>query len=189
MSTQKQTPPSLAPDFSQHRHDALYLLWMHHSTVQSQWPAVVAGVVFVGLATITSTGAPTLLDLDAWGGSGKTKLMGVALVFAGLGTMAMMHTMSRARSIMKRIEQTIDELEAYSGVPAAQRFGAVNHPSGVSGPLLIRYFLVWLVALPSLCVGMLLFWGVRAWPVCIIVVTALIGESVFQLRHEKSRVR
>ena len=188
MSPDEQSTQVPTADFSQHRHDDLYFLWMHHSTVQSQWPAVVAGVVFVLLVTIVGNGAPTLLNLNAWGQSGQSRLMGVALVFAGLGTMAMMHTMSRARSIMKKIEQILDDIEARQGVPATQRFGVVNHPSGLSGPLLIRRFLVWLVAMPSFCIGIMLFFGVRAWPICILVAAGLLWETISQIRREKKRL-
>ena len=143
-----------------YRYSALSQLWMHHNTCQLQWPVVIIGVVLVGLSTLSASLMPLLTVPRNWGTVPAVMTLGICFLFAGIAVALMCHTMSRARIIMRRTEEQLRLIEDQLGIrPPLMDFGALNHPPGVSGPLLLRCFLAIGVCVPINVLGFLFALG------------------------------
>jgi hypothetical protein len=152
------------------RYSALTQLWEHHNTSQLQWPVVIIGVVLVGLATLSATFRSELAVTANWGDP-PVRTLGFCFLLAGTAMAIMCYTMSRSRIIMRRTEQALHFIEEQLGITSPlMHFGELNHPPGISGPLLLRLFLALAVCVPINTLALLLSFGLKVGGVLSVVV-------------------
>ena len=139
----------------QAKYSALVDLWMHHNSMQFQWPSIILGAIFVAISIIVDRATIDLLvDTTRWGTDPEIQLSaGIPLLIIGLGTMVMLYTMARARIIMKVLEGEIGKMDT--------TFKDINHPKGPSGAKLIWRFLA-IIALCALILGAAFSIGIRS---------------------------
>lgn len=141
------------------RYSSLIQIWAHHNLTQLQWPIVIVGVVFLGLANVVAGRFDLLARPELWGQEPVLRLLAIPFLIAGLGTIAMLRTMTRARQIMGRTEEELEKIELSMSVEADCRFSSLNHPAGASGPFFIHVYLAGIIAAPSLATALCLFCG------------------------------
>src|SRR5205807_1301077 len=90
-------------DLKAQRYAVLGQTWAHHNLTQLQWPAVIIGVILVGLtALVSSTSAmDCLLQPALWGSTLRHRVLGLPFFLAAVMTLLMIRTMRRAQRIMK----------------------------------------------------------------------------------------
>src|SRR6185295_2555757 len=95
--------------------------------------------------------------------------VGLPLFIAGVGSILILYIMSRARRIMEDLEADMEIIEQHLG-EVAGHFRTLNHPRGLSGPILLRRFLSLGVATPMVFFGAGFMAGVVAgtgiWAAC-----------------------
>ena len=157
--------PLVSPDIAtlNYRYTALAQLWIHQNACQLQWPVVIIGLVLVGLSAFSAPVMPLLVAPEQnWGVAPTVRTLGVCFIVASIGIFLMCRTMGRARAIMTRAERELAIIEQQLGFRSPfLDFGSLNHPPGVSGPLLLRYFLLLGVFFPVSCLGFLFVFGLQ----------------------------
>jgi hypothetical protein len=171
-----------------YRYAALAQLWEHQNTTQLQWPVVIIGVVLVGLATLSAALLSTLTVATNWGSNPSVRTLGVCFLLAGTATAIMCHTMSRARIIMRRTERELHLIEEQLGVGSPlMRFGDLNHPPGISGPLLLRLFVALAVCAPINALAFLFLFGLNTGSAMSVVVLAWLVFDLRTIRESHGR--
>ena len=125
------------------KYTALTSLWTHHNSTQFQWPSIIIGSVFVAITILVDKDTiSNLIDTNAWGNDGAVQYgCALPLLFIGIGIMAMLYTMARARKIMGNIEDEINKID--------NSFITMNHPNGFSGAKLIWRFMAFIAFFTS----------------------------------------
>ncbi len=168
-----------------YRYSTLAQLWMHHNTTHLQWPVVIIGVVLVGLATLSASMISQVSVVPNWGVAPPVQALGSCFLIASIAVALMCRVMSRARLIMLRTEQELKVIEQMLGVEMPLvSFSELNHPPGVSGPRLLRYYLTIGIWLPITVLGLLFVAG----PVPGSIMSALsFGWVFWDIRHVRRK--
>ncbi len=154
-------------DLKAQRYSVLGQTWAHHNLTQLQWPAIITGVILVGLTTlVSSTSAMDCLVQPAlWGNTLRHRVLGLPFFLAAVMTLLMIRTMRRAQRIMKEIEVELDALDGKLGVPREKHFSMLNHSKGRSGPGILAAILSSLAFLiGSLGLCLIVGWKCLAFP-------------------------
>jgi hypothetical protein len=145
------------------RYSSLIDLWSHHNAMQLQWPAVVISATLVVISIVIPSQLSTITNTSLWGHDVSLTLSsGIPLLLSGLGIATVLYMMGRGQEIMGMLETEINLTEGELG-KVQQTFKQLNHPKGLSARKLIRFYMIFLLALPTMFFGMCftlgLLWG------------------------------
>jgi hypothetical protein len=146
--------------FQADRYSALAEVWTNHNTTLWQWPALILAAVFVAVPLLVEKiTIEEVVKVNLWGINVRVKYgAGIPLLLFAFGTMVMLYPMARTRKVMKRVERELNEIEKLNSVK--RYFGVVNHPSGMSGPLLLWVFLA-VLAIVLMILGLFFLIGLN----------------------------
>lgn len=160
-------------EFTLARYSALIELWIHHNTDQLQWPAVMIGAALIVIPIVASSYSTKLVDVNLWGRDLPIALgAGLPFVITGTAMLVMQYLMKRSRKITAALEEEILKIENNAG-KIQNNFKVLNHQEGFSGSLLIRLYMIVIIALPlnllgfSFLVGPL--WGSVIWMITLLI--------------------
>jgi len=136
------------------RYSTVIELWIHHNSIQLQWPAVVISAALVVISIIVPGHLASVTSINAWGQDPSLALSaGLPLLLTGSAILVMSYVMDRGQKIMVALESEIDAV-GNQLFETRSSFKDMNHPEGISGSRMAKLYITVCLALPTVFFGL-----------------------------------
>ena len=147
-------------EFKHSRYSALTQLWTHHNQILFQWPAIILTAALVVISVLISDVLNRIRHTPSWREDISLRLeAGVPALLTGVALILMLYSMGRSRRIILALDDELNSIEQSSLTSPFVPFNQLNHPSGLSAPSLLRWFMALFLAAPLTLLGFALSFG------------------------------